>query len=102
MAGKLIGSKKIDATIIIEEKSYSGKYEIFIATHFRKRPAGFTSDGAQQCWDVGSRNTTNGEVIRRHYFNQQEALAFWEEFKTAMLQPPESEERDEEDKIIIK
>ncbi len=96
MAVPLIGSKKIDATIITEEKSYSGKYEIFLATHFVRK-----GDGSQQCWDVGSRNTTNGEVIRRHYFNQQEALAFWQQFSTAMMQSPESEEKDEEDKIVV-
>ena len=97
MASKLIGSKKIDASIITEEKSYSGKYEIFIATHFVCKRG-----ETLQCWDIGSRNISNGEVIRRHYLNQQEALAFWEQFSTAMLQPPESEERDEEDKIVIR
>lgn len=63
----LIGSKKINATIISEVVSTSGKYNVFLAVHFQH---------GEKCFDVGTFNTKDGSVVRRHYSSQPEAIAY--------------------------
>ena len=88
----LIGRKKIDAIILSEVISTSGKYKAFFAQHYR-------GDGS--CYDVGTFNTETGKVIRRHYPSKVEALAFWEEFRTKITEEAQMEEKDEKAAFTI-
>ena len=71
--------------------STSGKYMIFIGTHFEK---------GHTCWVVGVCNKANGEIIMRHYNSlikdciapRASAYTYWEEFKRRMKEKAQDEE----------
>jgi len=91
----LIGKRSLKLTILDSALSSSGKYQLFFGHHW-------VNEGSTPvlCFDVGTRNNTTDEVTRRHYKSKAEALIYWEDFRTAMLAKPQSEEKDEREKLI--
>lgn len=61
--------------------SHSGRYRCFLGLHYVK---------GKTCYDVGYSNKETGEVIRRHYTDdnnlapEASARTYWEEFKSKM------------------
>ncbi len=88
----IIGRPKINAIILSEVTSTSGKYKAFFAQHYRYDA---------QCYDVGTFNTETGETIRRHYPAKVEALAFWETFRNQITEKGKQEESDEKETYTI-
>lgn len=78
--------------ILARAVSTTGKYYIFLGTHY---------NGLTQCYDVGSLNKVTGEIVRRHYKQKDEAYAYWQEFRTDMTAPRQGGEDEEKDKLHI-
>jgi hypothetical protein len=89
---KLIGDKKLDLFILGSVVSTSGKYKIFYGQHYGK---------GVNCYDVGSTNLRTGETTRRHYLSKEEAIRFYDEFRTRMTEKAKPEETDERDRYEI-
>ncbi len=68
---------EIDAIVLAEANSTTGRYKVFLAEHIVD---------AQSCYDVGCFHLRNGQMIRKHYRNREEALARWEELKTQLTE----------------
>ena len=92
-----IGTRKPDLVFLDKVESWSGKYFCFYGLHYVK---------GKTCYDVGSSNRETGEVVRRHYNEdnnfapEASAKTFWEEFRQKMVQAPsEPEELSELEKI---
>jgi hypothetical protein len=89
----LLDFRRPKIVIIKEVVSYTGKYTLFYGHHFVK---------GHTCYDVGTINKTNGEIITRHYLDQgrgnpkSEALACYHEMEKGLTRKPTHEEELEE------
>lgn len=88
----LIGERTPKIVITRHGKSYTGKYKYFFGHHF---PEG------KICYDVGTINQQNGEIISRHYHDgsypnpKAEALMFYDQFAASLRKKPKNgEEKD--------
>lgn len=84
---------RIGLVVLGSSMSTTGKYWIGIGHHWA---------GAHKCTDVLCVNQKTGEIIKRHYKdNQTEALVFWEQFHEKMTAKRGPSEEDEIDPITI-
>lgn len=83
--------------LIVEQHclSWSNKYWIYLGRHYH--------EAGKDCWVIGAQSTVTGQSTERHYNTafgakdpKGEALVFWHTFHEKMIQPPESEEKDEQ------
>lgn len=89
---RLIGDKKLDLFILGSVVSTSGKYKIFYGQHYKQGAA---------CYDVGTTNLETGETTRRHYPSKEEAIRFYDDFRSRMTEKAKPEETDERDRYTI-
>jgi hypothetical protein len=83
----LLDFRKPKLIMIKSALSASGKYKLFYGHHFKH--------GAL-CYDVGTINQADGEIITRHYGdNKPEALRTYHEYEKALTRKAELEERDD-------
>lgn len=88
-----IQASKLNCVVLADAISTTGKYYIFLGEHYVK---------GIQCYDVAALARTDqvdvfakGVVIRRHYRDKAEALAYWQEFRDKMTAPRPDDESDE-------
>lgn len=87
----LIGTRKPKCVVLKNATSASGKYRLFFGYHYLQ---GVT------CYDVGTVNHENGEIVSRHYQDKSEALRCFYEYEKNLTRPVETEEQDENDPRI--
>jgi hypothetical protein len=90
----LLDFRRPRCVVVKEVTSASGKYKLFYGHHFVR---------GKTCYDVGTINQHNGEIITRHYLDQgvgnpkSEALRIFHEMEKGMLRKPDYEETDDND-----
>lgn len=90
----LIDLRKPKCVIVRQGVSASGKYKFFFGHHYVK---------GKTCYDVGTINTTNGEIVSRHYLDEgqsnpkADALTCYHNLEKGMLKKPDHEEKDDND-----
>lgn len=89
----LLDFRKPKLVVMKEGVSHSGKYKFFYGHHW---------DGKELCYDVGTINQANGQIISRHYSSKHgalnpksEALTCYHELEKGMLRKPDAEETDD-------
>lgn len=93
----LLDFRKPQCVIVKQGVSASGKYKFFYGHHFVK---GYT------CFDVGTINQMNGEIVSRHYLDngvgnpKSEALTCYHNLEQGMLRKADHEEKDDNDPRI--
>lgn len=93
----LLDFRKPKCIIVKEGVSASGKYKFFYGHHFVQ---------GHTCYDVGTINQTDGEIVSRHYLDngkgnpKADALACYHLLEKGMLRKPEYEEQDDNDPRI--
>ena len=86
---KVSSKRPEELTPIDEAVSTLGKYAICFGQHFRP----------ELCYDVVAINRVTGECIRRHYGDKKDqAMTYWQEFKSKMTAPRTPSEEDESDR----
>ena len=80
-----------------KDVSYTGKYKLYFGHHFVQ---------GKTCFDVGTINQTNGEIVSRHYREdwnldaKAEALRAYDTLVKGMKRAPKSEEDDDNNPFI--
>lgn len=90
----LLDLRKPKCVVVKKVESYSGKYTLFYGHHFVK---------GKTCYDVGTINHSNGEIVTRHYLDEgkdnpkAEALHIFHEYEQALTRKPDAEETEDND-----
>lgn len=82
----LLDQRKPKCYVLKSVLSTSGKYKLFYGTHYVQ---------GKTCFDVGSINQLNGEIITRHYQAKEEALRVFHDYEKDLTKPAEAEESDD-------
>jgi hypothetical protein len=90
----LLDLRKPKCVVVKKIVSYSGKYTLFFGHHYI---AGKT------CYDVGTINKANGEIVSRHYLDEgrgnpkAEALTIFHQMEKGLTRKPKHEESEDND-----
>lgn len=93
----LLDFRKPKCVVLKEVQSASGKYTLFYGYHFVR---------GHTCYDVGTINRVNGEIVTRHYTDEgkgnpkAEALTCFHEYEKALTRKAQHEEQDDNDPRI--
>lgn len=93
----LLDFRRPKCIIVKEIVSYTGKYTLFYGHHFVQ---------GKTCYDIGTINKHNGEIISRHYLDEglgnpkAEALRIFHELEKGLTRAPEHEETEDNDPRI--
>ena len=74
-----ISIKPIDAVVLAEALSITGRYKVFPAQHWIEKNSSIVP-----CYDVGAVKLHRGQVTRQHFLSKEEAVAKWEDFRGMM------------------
>jgi hypothetical protein len=90
----LLDFRKPKCVVLRIVTSTSGKYKLFYGHHYVQ---------GKICYDVGTVNQHNGEIITRHYLDEgtgnpkAEALKTFHDYEKFLTRPARTEERDDND-----
>lgn len=82
----LLDQRKPKCYVLKSVVSTSGKYRLFYGHHYVQ---------GKTCFDCGTINNSNGEIITRHYQEKSEALRTYHEYEKGLTRPAEVEESDD-------
>lgn len=88
----LLDFRKPKCIVTRNDVSYSGKYKLYFGHHF---------NCGKTCYDVGTINQADGEIVTRHYREdwninaKAEALRAYDTLLKGMKRAPKSEEDDD-------